>query len=309
MEDRFADDVFVAPTIGKPTAKIGYFRNREDFERFAAAYRDGMAELPEPAERAALPTSFGTVRAYRFGDAGGAPLVLLAGRQASTPMWRANLPGLMSHRTVWVMDSIGEPGASSQSRPLVDGNDQAAWLAEAIAGLGISRAHLMGSSIGGNLAMQVAMYRPKRAASITLLDPANTFAALTWKMITVSLGSAIPALPMSVRHRLLGWIAGGVRSDDSSAEGRLITSAMRGYHIAQPLLPRPDETQLRAIDVPALILLAGRSIVHDSAVAAENAERIPRARVELWPDASHALNGEYPERISTRLNEFIAASE
>ncbi|MBB5915882.1 pimeloyl-ACP methyl ester carboxylesterase [Nocardia transvalensis] len=301
-----ADELFLEPTIGKPADKIGYFATRAGFDRFAAAYRDGLATLPVPDETAAATTTFGPVRGYRFGDGDGIPLVLLSGRQASTPMWRANLPGLVPGRTVWSIDSIGEPGASSQHRPLTGAADQAAWVDEALAGLGIERAHLFGVSIGGWLATQVAIHRPGRAASVTLLDPANTFAPLTWKMIVVSLGSVIPGLPMAVRHRLLGWISGGARSDDSVPEGRLIASAMRDFSSAQPAPARPTEAELAAIDLPVLAIIAGRSIVHDAERAAAAARRIPGARVELWPDASHAVNGEFPDRIAERFTEFAA---
>ncbi|MFI7530749.1 alpha/beta fold hydrolase [Nocardia salmonicida] len=300
------DSLFLDPTIGRPAGKVGYFADRPGFDRFAAAYVDGMALLPKPDAMAAISTSFGLVRAYRFGPGGDIPVVLLSGRQASTPMWRSNLASLAEHRTVWSVDSIGEPGASTQRRELTDGADQAAWVAETIAGLGVRRAHLLGVSIGANLAVQTALHRPECTASITLLDPADTFASLSWKMIVVSLGSAIPMMPASLRNKLLSWISGGVPVDESVPEGRLIASGMKDYRGAQPLPARPTEDQLRALTVPTLALFAGRSIVHDSAEAAATARLIPGAQVEVWPDASHAINGEYPERIARRFAEFTS---
>ncbi|MFG1774407.1 alpha/beta fold hydrolase [Nocardia salmonicida] len=300
------DSLFLDPTIGRPAGKVGYFADRPGFDRFAAAYVDGMALLPKPDAMAAISTSFGPVRAYRFGPGGDIPVVLLSGRQASTPMWRSNLASLAEHRTVWSVDSIGEPGASTQHRELTDGADQASWVAETIAGLGVPRAHLLGVSIGANLAVQTALHRPECTASITLLDPADTFASLSWKMIVVSLGSAIPMMPASLRNKLLSWISGGVPVDESVPEGRLIASGMKDYRGAQPWPARPTEDQLRALTVPTLALFAGRSIVHDSAQAAATARLIPGAQVEVWPDASHAINGEYPERIARRFAEFTS---
>ncbi|MEV4128020.1 alpha/beta hydrolase [Nocardia sp. NPDC049707] len=301
-----ADELFLEPNIGKPGEKVGYFANRAGFDRFAAAYRDGMAQLPEPAERVAVSTSFGPVRGYRFGDKPGTPVVLLSGRQASTPMWRANLPGLMAQHTVWSIDSIGEPGASTQRKPLVDAADQATWVAEALTGLGLERVHLLGVSIGGWLATQVAIHRPECLASVTALDPANTFAPLSWKAIPVSLGSVIPGMPMKVRYWLLSWISGGARADDSVPEGRLIASGMQDFTGAQPTPTRPTEAELTSIKVPVLAILAGRSIIHDAERAAATARTIPGAQVEVWPLASHAVNGEFPDRIAARFAEFTA---
>ncbi|MFI9509178.1 alpha/beta fold hydrolase [Nocardia sp. NPDC052566] len=300
------DEFFLEPNIGKPAEKVGYFANRAGFEQFAAAYRDGMAQLPPRSETVAVQTSFGPVRGYRFGDKDAIPVVLLSGRQASTPMWASNLPGLIAGHRVWSIDSIGEPGASTQRKPLVTPSDQAQWVAEALDGLGLERAHLLGVSIGGWLATQVAIHRPDRAASVTLLDPANTLAPITWKMIAISLGSVIPGLPMSIRHWLLSWISGGAKADDSVPEARLIASAMRDFHSAQPTPTRPSAAELAAIKVPVLAIVAGRSIIHNAERAAAAARTIPGAQVELWPDASHAINGEFPDRITERFTAFAA---
>ncbi|GAA5042470.1 alpha/beta fold hydrolase [Nocardia callitridis] len=298
------DDLFLEPNIGKPTEKVGYFADQAGFDRFCAAYTHGMAQLPDYAERVAVPTSFGPVRAYRFGDGGGIPVVLLSGRQASTPMWRSNLPSLIPGRTIWSIDSIGEPGASTQREPLVAASEQAAWVAEALAGLDLERAHLLGASVGGWLALRVAIHRPERAASVTLLDPANSFAPLSWKMVGVSLGTVIPGVPESIRHRLLSEISGGGEVDETIPEGRLIASGMRDYRSAQPLPVRPTAAELEAINVPVLALFGGRSIAHSASRAADTARTIPGAQVEVWDDASHAISGEFPDRITKRFTEF-----
>ncbi|MFF0456185.1 alpha/beta fold hydrolase [Nocardia africana] len=242
---------------------------------------------------------------YRFGPPAREPILLLSGRQASTPMWRANIPSLLRSRTVWSMDSIGEPGASAQTRAMQGPQDQATWVAEAIAQLDVDRVHLLGVSIGGWLATQCAIHRPAQLASAILLDPAMTFAPVTWKMIVVSLGSVVPGLPQSVRHRLLSWISGGVKADDEVPEARLIASGMREFRQRQPRPAQPAAEELRAIAVPMLVIIAGASIVHDSVRAATQAQAVPTAQVETWPDCSHAINGEVPERIGVRVAEFL----
>jgi hypothetical protein len=71
-----------------PGRKLGHFRSQRSYAHFLRVYQAGMAELP-PGESTDVPTSFGTVRTYRFdGPSAGAPVVLLPGRNASTPMWR-----------------------------------------------------------------------------------------------------------------------------------------------------------------------------------------------------------------------------
>ncbi|WP_051162390.1 alpha/beta fold hydrolase [Nocardia brevicatena] len=293
-----------APVAPQPDG-IGCFTSAEGRSRFVRAYRDGMAVLPAPDETRLLHTSFGQVTAYRFGPPANEPILLLSGRQASTPMWRVNLPSLTARHTVWSMDSIGEPGATAQTAPITGPEDHAGWLHEAISQLEVERVHLLGVSIGGWLAAQTAIHRPEKLASVTLLDPAMTFATVTWKMIVVSLGSVIPVLPHGVRQWLLSWISGGAKADESVPEARLIASGMRDFRQV-PVRPRqPSLEELRSLTVPVLVILAGASIVHDSEKAAENARQIPGAEVEVWAGRSHAINGEAPEEIAARVGRFI----
>ena len=59
---------------------------------------------------------------------------------------------------------------SVQDKPIRDADDETHWLDEALAGLGLEQAHLLGVSIGGWTAVNYAVRRPGRAASLTLLD-------------------------------------------------------------------------------------------------------------------------------------------
>jgi len=62
---------------------------------------------------------------------------------------------------------------------------------------------------------------------------------------------------------------------------------------------------LRSLDIPVLALIAGRSVMLDAARAAARARSVlARGQVELWADASHAINGEYPAEIAERAGAF-----
>lgn len=107
-----------------PDAQVGHFRNEAARARFVAAYRKAFAELPRPHRTFDVPTSFGTARVYRFHGPAGVPVVLLPGRNESTPMWGPNIPGLVERRTVFSVDLVGEPGMSVQRRGIADAADR-----------------------------------------------------------------------------------------------------------------------------------------------------------------------------------------
>lgn len=52
-------------------------------------------------------------------------------------------------------------------------------------------------------------------------------------------------------------------------------------------------------------LIAGKSIVHDAGKAAARAHTLRESTVEIWPEASHAINGEYPARLAERVHAFL----
>lgn len=284
---------------------IGHFRSPDAYQHFRSVYDAGLAEMPPFDESVDVPTAFGTIRAYRFGVVDGStPVVLLPGRNASTPMWRVNLPSLIGRRTVYSLDLLGEAGMSLQTRRLVGPQDQAAWLDEALAGLRFDRAHLMGVSIGGWTATNCAVHRPGRVASLALLDPAMTFATIPLRTILVSAALFLP-VPDMVRRRVFSWISGGAPVDDSVPEAELLAAASADFVLRAPMPGVFTDDQLRSLDLPVLALLAGRSVMHDSDHAAARArELLPRGQIELWAEASHAINGEYAHEIAERAHRF-----
>jgi pimeloyl-ACP methyl ester carboxylesterase len=294
--DLAVPDVRIAPVA----ENVGHFRSAAAFEHFRSAYRAGMAGLPPFSELIDVPTSFGTVRAYRFdGPNDHPPVLMLQGRNASTPVWRANLPGVLNGRTAYCIDLLGEAGLSVQDRPITGPDDQAQWLDETLAGLGLDAVHLMGVSIGGWTATNCAVRRPGRAASLTLLDPAMTFAPIPVKTALMSVGLFAPGVPEALRRRVLRWIAGGADADDSVPEAALIAAGSSDFVLRSAKPTSFTDDQLRSVDIPVLAFIAGRSVIHDADRAVTRARNLlPNGKIEFWADASHAINGEYPDEIA-----------
>lgn len=296
-----------SPVIG-PSRTLGHFVDTAAFARFGTAYTAAMATLPA-AEPSTIPTTAGLVRAYRFGSSSsvdGAPLVLLSGRDSSTPMWAPVLDGLIGlGRTTYSLDSVGGPGASTQTSPLDTAEKQAGWVAEAVRGLGVERAHLVGHSLGAWLAVQVARHRPDVVASVTAIDPPRVFTELRLGFVAAGVTASLGAVPDRLRRRLIGWIAGAPMSDDDPVD-RLGWTSIETFRARQqpPQLPTPDD--LAAIGVPLLVVLAGRSSVQDAEKAARGAAVVPGARVDVWPEAGHCLHAEDPARFVAGLADFLA---
>jgi pimeloyl-ACP methyl ester carboxylesterase len=301
----------VGALVLRETSPVGHFTSGEARDRFAAAYARAMADLPPPDAVLDLRTSYGVVRMYRFeatGSAarGSAPIVLLPGRASASPVWADNLPSLRAVRTVYTVDLLGEPGASVQERAIETDDDQAAWLAEALAALPEPSVHLLGMSIGGWTATNLAVRRPEAVASVTLLDPVATFAPLSLGAVVRSIPASVRWLPRSWRDGFASWTANGAPVEQVPV-AEMIEAGMQTYVLRLPAPSPLDDAQLARIRVPVLVLVAGRSVMHDPAAVAATARRTLRhATVTSYPEASHAINGEYPDRIARDVAALVA---
>jgi pimeloyl-ACP methyl ester carboxylesterase len=85
-----------------------------------------------------------------------------------------------------------------------------------------------------------------------------------------------------------------------------LDAASTGFVVRQPAPRIFGDDELRSLPVPVLAIIAGRSVIHHPARAAARARRLlTTGEVELWPDASHAVSGEFPERIAERSHRFF----
>ena len=108
---------------------------------------------------------------------------------------------------------------------------------------------------------------------------------------------------------MLSWISGGASVDDQPI-ARVISASIREFRMAVPPPAYPSDDALRGLHVPTLALIAGRSRIHHPRTAYERARALlPDARVELWRTASHAISGEFAEKLNERVLEFVDSVE
>jgi pimeloyl-ACP methyl ester carboxylesterase len=299
--------------IATASPGVGHFRTMDGRQDYETAYATAMAGLPEPTETHDVETSFGTVRTYawiheRNPDA--TPVVLLPGRTSAVPMWGDNLPDFVEHRTVYAFDTLGDTGMSVQTVPMTGMADAARWVDEAMAGLEIDRAHLVGHSQGGGLAAAVAVRHPERLASLTLLEPIMTVGMLPLSMILASIPLSLPFVPESWREAGMNQI-GGVDAEEVDPDdplARLISVGSRDFNSSS--MPSPtvlSDDELRGLPMPAYVAIASDSSLAGGQAAADKAELIPDAQVKVWPDTTHSLPMQVAPALDAELEAFWTA--
>ena len=295
----------------RPSSPVGHWDSAAGQDRYLAAYARAFAEMPPPAETIDVRTNFGIVRVYRFEGTGKpqVPIVLLPGRASGTPIWADNLPSLLQIGDVYAIDLLGEPGMSVQSRPITSAADQAAWLSQTLEALPHDAFHVVGLSIGGWTATNLALHQPDQIDTLTLIDPALVFGDLPLETVIRSLPASLPWLPKAWRDSFNSYTAGGALVEDVPV-AEMIEAGMQHYRMQLPQPTRIPEERLASLHLPVLAIIAGKSVIHDPQVAAETARRaLFNGEVQVFPDASHAINGEYPDEIAAEIARFIAKYE
>ncbi|MEU7998612.1 alpha/beta fold hydrolase [Micromonospora sp. NPDC049060] len=292
------------PAVKQP--HIGRFASEEARQKFLRAYDVAMGAWPQPREEQDVDTSFGTVHVHRHGPGVGPPIVLLHGSQGNSTNWYPQVAGLGAHHPVYSLDTVDDPGRSVQRRPVTGTADCAAWIDETLAALGLTGVHLVGLSYGGFLATALAVHRPGRLASVTLIEPGG-LQKVPFRFYANLIAGALATLaPRATRP----WFAARLANHALLLPPEQLAPVMivaRHWRTDRPAARRFDDDELRAIPVPVQLLLAERSsLLHPQRAASRAQALIPSVRTEIVAGAGHGLPMEQPTLVNQRILDFAA---
>ncbi|MBV9756316.1 MAG: acetoin dehydrogenase dihydrolipoyllysine-residue acetyltransferase subunit [Alphaproteobacteria bacterium] len=152
-----------------PDAEIDAFVERFQSD-FAAKQSAAATEAaPEPQKIAAGPW---TIRYLALGEHEGRPVVFIHGFAGDLNNWLFTQPALAeTHRTI-ALDLPGHGGSGKDTGPWdVPALSQA--VVALLDALDIPKAHLVGHSLGGAIALYTALHHAAHVASVTAIDPAG----------------------------------------------------------------------------------------------------------------------------------------
>jgi pimeloyl-ACP methyl ester carboxylesterase len=272
-------------------------------------------------------------------DAGRAPAIIFASSlSCSDVYWADIVPRLVDAGHACIVPDTRGHGASGLPRPPGRGarnlthedlsvKRMALDLLEVLDHVGLEDALVVGHSMGAQIAFEMYRLRPDRVLGLVLVAGAcdSPLDAIYGRRIVSAmlpvgraLVTAVPELvqPMwpwigSKRAGYLGARLAGTVGPKTTADSlhpyllHLVESdptvlvramdAMR-RHSARDLLPH--------IDVPVLLLAAGKDAFTPRRCSEEMFERIPTAEINWFPDAAHTLPIEEPEAIVDAIEEW-----
>jgi len=273
----------------------------------------------------AAPTQFteaGGIRyAYRrFGQPAPVPLLLLQHFRGHMDDWDPALTdALAAQREVILVDypgvssSGGEPGRSI--------NEMAQQVLAFLDALGLDTIDLLGFSIGGFVAQEVALIRPGLLRRLVLAGtgPKGAPRMHGWRPDIEDNARAPKSgdaehLYIFFAHSDNGQALGreSLRRQQARTEGRDERSSLAARDAQYNAIVEwgiPDHAALQrltGIKNPTLIIQGDDDLMIPTPGSHTMAGLIPDARIKIFPDAAHASLFQYPQEASAEINAFLA---
>lgn len=243
----------------------------------------------------------------------GPPLVLLHAFPLSSAMWADVLPALAGSARVITPDQrgFGKSPLGSEPPSLDLAADDAAALLDR---LGIDRAVLGGLSMGGYVAMAVCRRHSDRLAGLVLADTRAT--ADTEQAAANRLRIAEEVLGPAGTAVLSDWVP-NLYGDTTERDRPAVVERVRAMVTATPaaavswaqhaMAARPDSFDtLRALAVPALVVVGEEDRLTPVADAEAMVEALPAARLAILPRCGHLPTMEDPPAFAAAVQAFLA---
>jgi pimeloyl-ACP methyl ester carboxylesterase len=255
-------------------------------------------------------------------------LLFVHGVAGSSSTWRAVMPALASRYTVIAPDL---PGHGDSDKPRVDYSlgAHANMLRDLMIALGIERATIVGQSLGGGVAMQLAYQHPQRCERLVLVSSGGLGPEVSWMLRALTLPGAEYVMPLlfpsvvrvagnAVGRRLarLGFRAPRLEQEWSAYASLTDADNRQSFIRTLRAVVDPRGQAVSAHDrlylaskLPTLIVWGGRDriIPVDHATAAH--EAIPGSRLVIFEKSGHFPHTEEPEHFVEVLEDFIDGTE
>jgi len=260
-----------------------------------------------------------TYRVQVTGD--GPPLLLLHGFTGSGDSWAPLVPFFAARYRTIAPDLVGHGETDAPADPERYRMERCVEdLVAILDALAVDRCHVLGYSMGGRVALHLALAVPERVWTLVLVgaspgipDPAERAArvkqdeALAAYIEQAGIAAFVERweqLPLfATQKRLPEAVRAAIRAQRLRNRPEGLANSLRGMG-AGAQVPLVD--RLHEVAMPCL-LMAGELDEKYRRLVGEMAERMPRAETAIVAGAGHAVHVEQPEAFLQRVFAFLSS--
>ncbi|HET9016244.1 MAG TPA: alpha/beta hydrolase [Thermomicrobiaceae bacterium] len=253
-------------------------------------------------------------RQIAYDDVGdGPPLLMFVGFMACRQMWFRQAPVLSRHLRLITLDNrdAGESGPETAPYTVTDMADDGVRLLDA---LGIERAHVLGHSMGGFIALQFALNHPERVDHLVLVGTSPGRRRDPGTPPTPPARDSWIEDPVERNRERYARIAGSGYFAAHPDELEAVAEANRGNRLTYEGSVRQSFATQSSHDVRDRLgeIAAPTLVIHgevDPLIGIDSgrllAERIPDARLLVMPGVGHLPHLERAEGFNGAVIDFL----
>lgn len=243
----------------------------------------------------------------------GFPVLFIHAGIADGRMWEPQAKAWANRFDMIRPDLRGFGDSELPPEPFANRDDLVALLDH----LGVDKAHVVGCSMGGTAAIDLALEYPERVERLVLVaggisgsDLGATDAALFADIEAADKAGDMDAVN---RAEVRLWVDGPRRPEGSApAAVRELVLDMNGRTLKtdwasaedRPLEP-PAISRLEDISAPTIVIVGDEDLPHASANAEVITSRVPGSRRAIIKDAAHLPSLERPEEFNRLVLDFL----
>lgn len=273
-------------------------------------------------EASRTPDHLGCQLAYWM-DGSGPPVLFIQGTGLHGHGWLSQIDELSrAHSCLW-FDNRGMGKSTPVGTASLSVEQMAQDALHVMDAAAFANCHVVGHSLGGCIALQLALSSPERVRSLALL-------------CTAADGPALVRLDLAMLWRGIRMKVGSMASRRSAFLELVLTRAQHAqWDLAQVaaelepfyghdlgVIPPVPMTQVRAMGAwnvldrldqlattPTLVVSADQDLIARPALVRSTAQAIPSAHLVELSDAAHGVTVTDPERINQLLAQHVADAE
>ncbi|MFB7084795.1 alpha/beta fold hydrolase [Streptomyces sp. NPDC056296] len=255
-------------------------------------------------------SSAGQARIWWESAGDGTPVLLINGLSSPSAVWFRLVPMLAGRHRVLSFDNLGT------GRTCFEGDSfsmemMAEAAADVLGAVGAPRAHVLGMSMGGLIAQQLALTHPGLVSSLTLVSTHAGSPHMAQDQSSLEAISRAQGMSPEQRTSYLSDLtyacAGQAEREADLAVRAQYPTSEEGYgkQLAATMgWERLDD--LRGLTCPALVLHGARDQLVSVGNARQLAEYIPGARLTVLEDCGHQVFSDQPVIGAQALLDFFA---
>jgi 3-oxoadipate enol-lactonase len=258
---------------------------------------------------------------WRSRGSGDATLVLINGYSASALAWpRPWIRALAENARVISLDNRGSGWSRDVAVPFTIA-EMAADVVDVLDDAEVEQAVVMGFSMGGMVAQELALDSPERVAALTLVGTRPPIPKFTQPPLSSLFALTRPVLPGEGLHKYLTRLWGSAAAPGFAAANPEAIAELVEQTVARPTPRRMLLEQLRAMSgwghadrlrelrLPTVVVHGTEDRFSPSANGQTLAELIPGARLEVLPGVGHLVPLEAPECLLATLRDQLGAAQ